>query len=258
MRVRSAKAIAMLLHMHRGTPYVYQGEEIGMTNAHFTRLEQYRDLEALNMFKQRVEEAHIQSAESMMDALAKRGRDNSRTPMQWNASKYAGFMPFNVQSVNNAEPWISVNPNYVDINAAEQMEDSDSVYAFYKYLIALRHSETIVSAGSWDLVDADDECVYAFVRELKSGCEKQEDSAETAAESAANSAESTERMLVMVNMTDSTVPIPTQSAQLLQNRASNAFVGRDVMVTTYDVNHALTSLKNGTLAPWEGIAVTLQ
>ncbi|RIY24808.1 glucohydrolase, partial [Bifidobacteriaceae bacterium WP022] len=152
MRVRSAKAIAMLLHMHRGTPYVYQGEEIGMTNAHFTRLEQYRDLEALNMFKQRVEEAHIQSAESMMDALAKRGRDNSRTPMQWNASKYAGFMPFNVTSQNNAEPWISVNPNYVDINAAEQMEDSDSVYAFYKYLIALRHSEPIVSAGSWNLV----------------------------------------------------------------------------------------------------------
>ncbi|RIY24804.1 glucohydrolase, partial [Bifidobacteriaceae bacterium WP022] len=89
-----------------------------------------------------------------------------------------------------------------------------------------------------------------------------DDSAETAAESAANSAksnaESTERMLVMINMTDSTVPIPTQSAQLLQNRASNAFVGREVMVTTYDVNHALTSLKNGTLAPWEGIAVTLQ
>ena len=266
MCVRSAKAIAMLLHMHRGTPYVYQGEEIGMTNVHFTRLEQYRDLEALNMFKQRVEEAHIQSAESMMDALAKRGRDNSRTPMQWNASKYAGFMPFNVASKNNAEPWISVNPNYVDINAAEQMEDSDSVYSFYKYLIALRHSEPIVSAGSWNLVDADDECVYAFVRELTSDCAKQEDSAETAAESVAKSAksnaesnaESTERMLVMVNMTDSTVPIPTQSAQLLQNRASNSFTTHDVMVTTYDVNHALTSLKNGTLAPWEGIAVTLQ
>ncbi|RFT36946.1 glucohydrolase, partial [Bifidobacteriaceae bacterium NR015] len=165
-----------------------------------------------------------------------------------------------------AEPWISVNPNYVDINAAEQMEDSDSVYAFYKYLIALRHSEPIVSAGSWNLVDADDECVYAFVRELKSDCAKQDDSAETAAESVAKSAksnaesnaESTERMLVMVNMTDSTVPIPTQSAQLLQNRASNSFTTHDVMVTTYDVNHALTSLKNGTLAPWEGIAVTLQ
>ena len=271
MRVRSAKAIAMLLHMHRGTPYVYQGEEIGMTNAHFTRLDQYRDLEALNMFKQRVEEAHIQSAESMMDALAKRGRDNSRTPMQWNASKYAGFMPFNISSKNNAEPWISVNPNYVDINAAEQMEDSDSVYAFYKYLIALRHSEPIVSAGSWNLVDADDECVYAFVRELKSDCEKQEDSAVDAAVDASDSSEkaseksavnsavdSTERMLVMVNMTESTVPIPTESLQLLQNRASGRFTENDVLLATYDVNHALKSVKNGTLSPWEGIAVILQ
>ena len=270
MRVRSAKAIAMLLHMHRGTPYVYQGEEIGMTNAHFTRLEQYRDLEALNMFKQRVEEAHIQSAESMMDALAKRGRDNSRTPMQWNASKYAGFMPFNIQSANNAEPWISVNPNYVDINAAEQMEDSDSVYAFYKYLIALRHSEPIVSAGSWNLVDADDECVYAFVRELKSDYEKQEDSAVDtvdSADSAVDSAEksssdsisnSTERMLVMVNMTESTVPIPEESLQLLQNRALGRFTENDVLLATYDVNHALKSVKNGTLSPWEGIAVILQ
>lgn len=281
MRVRSAKAIAMLLHMHRGTPYVYQGEEIGMTNAHFTRLDQYRDLEALNMFKQRVEEAHIQSAESMMDALAKRGRDNSRTPMQWNASKYAGFMPFNVTSQNNAEPWISVNPNYVDINAAEQMEDSDSVYAFYKYLIALRHSEPIVSAGSWNLVDADDECVYAFVRELKSDCEKQDDSAvdpsvdtsvDTAvdpsvdpavdsadsASDSADSADSTERMLVMVNMTESTVPIPTESAQLLQNHALDRFTENDVLLATYDVNHALNSVKNGTLSPWEGIAVALQ
>ena len=270
MRIRSAKAIAMLLHMHRGTPYVYQGEEIGMTNAHFTRLDQYRDLEALNMFKQRVEEAHIQSAESMMGALAKRGRDNSRTPMQWNASKYAGFMPFNVQSPNNSEPWISVNPNYVDINAAEQMEDSDSVYAFYKYLIALRHSEPIVSAGSWNLVDADDECVYAFVRELKSDYEKQEDSAVDtvdSADSAVDSAEksssdsisnSTERMLVMVNMTESTVPIPEESLQLLQNRALGRFTENDVLLATYDVNHALKSVKNGTLSPWEGIAVILQ
>ena len=249
-----------------------------MTNAHFTRLEQYRDLEALNMFKQRVEEAHIQSAESMMDALAKRGRDNSRTPMQWNASKYAGFMPFNVQLVNNADPWISVNPNYVDINAAEQMEDSDSVYAFYKYLIALRHSEPIVSAGSWNLVDADDECVYAFVRELKSDCEKQEDFVVDSVDSSADSASdptdfasdsaekvsekssvcSTERMLVMVNMTESTVPIPTESAQLLQNRALGRFTENDVLLATYDVNHALNSVKNGTISPWEGIAVILQ
>ena len=176
----------------------------------------------------------------------------------------------NIQSANNAEPWISVNPNYVDINAAEQMEDSDSVYAFYKYLIALRHSEPIVSAGSWNLVDADDECVYAFVRELKSDYEKQEDSAVDtvdSADSAVDSAEksssdsisnSTERMLVMVNMTESTVPIPEESLQLLQNRALGRFTENDVLLATYDVNHALKSVKNGTLSPWEGIAVILQ
>lgn len=269
MRVLSAKAIAMLLHMHRGTPYVYQGEEIGMTNAHFTRLEQYRDLEALNMFKQRVEEAHIQSAESMMDALAKRGRDNSRTPMQWNASKYAGFMPFNVPSQNNAQPWISVNPNYVDINAAEQMEDSDSVYSFYKRLIELRHSQPVVSAGSWNLVDADDECVYAFVRQVEQTCDnaKADVADEAGLEHGVSSSSavacdspcaSVKKLLVMVNMTDSSVAIPAQSAELLRNIAANGVSYDDVMISTYSADHALKSLKNGTLAPWEGIAVSLQ
>ena len=269
MRVLSAKAIAMLLHMHRGTPYVYQGEEIGMTNAHFTSLEQYRDLEALNMFKQRVEEAHIQSAESMMDALAKRGRDNSRTPMQWNASKYAGFMPFNVPSQNNAQPWISVNPNYVDINAAEQMEDSDSVYSFYKHLIELRHLQPVVSAGSWNLIDADDECVYAFIRKVEQTCENSKaDVADEAglengvrssgAVAGDSSSVSIKKLLIMVNMTDSSVAIPAQSAELLRNVASNGVSYDDVMISTYSADHALKSLKNGTLAPWEGIAVSLQ
>ncbi|PZO98139.1 MAG: glucohydrolase, partial [Gardnerella vaginalis] len=249
-----------------GTPYVYQGEEIGMTNAHFTRLEQYRDLEALNMFKQRVEEAHIQSAESMMDALAKRGRDNSRTPMQWNASKYAGFMPFNVPSQNNAQPWISVNPNYVDINAAEQMEDSDSVYSFYKRLIELRHLQPVVSAGSWNLIDADDECVYAFIRKVEQTCENakaDEAGLENGVRSSSavagdSSSVSIKKLLVMVNMTDSSVAIPAQSAELLRNIASNGVSYDDVMISTYSADHALKSLKNGTLAPWEGIAVSLQ
>ena len=103
-RELSAKAFGMLLHMHRGTPYIYEGEELGMTNAHFTELGQYRDLEAINAYRQRVEEARCQSPESMMAALALIGRDNARTPMQWDASRYAGFTPADAAT----EPWIGV------------------------------------------------------------------------------------------------------------------------------------------------------
>ncbi|MDK9934772.1 alpha-glucosidase, partial [Bifidobacterium catenulatum] len=117
-RELSAKAFGMLLHMHRGTPYIYEGEELGMTNAHFTELGQYRDLEAINAYRQRVEEARCQSSESMMAALALIGRDNSRTPMQWDASRYAGFTPADAAT----EPWIGVNPNHVEINAAEEFD----------------------------------------------------------------------------------------------------------------------------------------
>ena len=107
-----------------------------MTNAHFTKLDQYRDLEAINAYRQRVEEARCQSPESMMAALALIGRDNSRTPMQWDASRYAGFTAADAAT----EPWIGVNPNHVEINAAEEFDDPDSVYGFYKKLIAMRHA----------------------------------------------------------------------------------------------------------------------
>ena len=159
-RELSAKAFGMVLHMHRGTPYIYEGEELGMTNAHFTKLEQYRDLEALNGYRQRVEEAKCQSSESMMAALALIGRDNARTPMQWDASKYAGFTPADAA----AEPWISVNPNHVEINAAEEFDDPDSVYTFYKKLIAMRHNSATISTGEWHLLAADSDQVYAFTR----------------------------------------------------------------------------------------------
>ncbi len=99
-------------------------------------------------------------AESMMAALALIGRDNSRTPMQWDASRYAGFTPADVAT----EPWIGVNPNHVEINAAEEFDDPDSVYGFYKKLIAMRHNSATVATGEWNLVAADDEQVYAFTR----------------------------------------------------------------------------------------------
>mgnify|MGYP000261355120 CR=1 FL=1 len=131
-----------------------------MTNAHFTELGQYRDLEAINAYRQRVEEARCQSPESMMAALALIGRDNSRTPMQWDSSRYAGFTPADAAT----EPWIGVNPNHVEINAAEEFDDPESVYGFYKKLIAMRHDNATVATGEWNLLAADDEQVYAFTR----------------------------------------------------------------------------------------------
>ena len=231
---RSAKAIGLMLHMHRGTPYIYQGEELGMTNAHFTRLDQYRDLETLNAYRQRVEEAQVQTAESIMDAFAQRSRDNARTPMQWDDSAYAGFM--NADAA--AEPWISVNPNHDAINAAAEVNDLDSVYAFYRRLIALRHEDPVVAAGDWELIDADSEQVYAFTRTLGG-----------------------ERLLVMVNMTAAETAVPAESAALLpaDPTADAVAIGTyDAPAGDgYDVAHAVASLKAGTLAPWEGIVVRI-
>lgn len=232
-RVRSAKALGLMLHMHRGTPYVYQGEELGMTDAHFTRLDQYRDLESLNAFRQRVEEVHVQTAESMMVGLAARSRDNARTPMQWDASKYAGFTAPDAST----EPWISVNPNCVEINAAAEFDDPDSVYAFYKRLIALRHDNPVISAGSWTLIDADDEHVYAFVRSLGD-----------------------ERLLTVINLSGRTVDLPAESAALVGETADSACgpISADaIVIATHDADHAVASLAKRELAPWEGVVIRI-
>ncbi|MBW3095042.1 alpha-glucosidase [Bifidobacterium sp. 64T4] len=225
-RVASAKAFALLLHMHRGTPYVYQGEELGMTNAHFTSLDQYRDLEALNAYRQRVEEAKVQSPESMMDALALIGRDNARTPMQWDASTFAGFTAEDAPT----EPWISVNPNHAEVNAERQVDDPDSVFAFYKRLIALRHSNPVIAAGTWTLVDAGDEHVYAFTRKLNGTT-----------------------LLTMVNLSGDRVVIPSESAALVASGVSEP----QIVVSTHGASHAVVSLANGELSAWEGIVVEL-
>ena len=225
-RELSAKAFGMLLHMHRGTPYIYEGEELGMTNAHFTTLEQYRDLESINAYRQRVEEAKCQSAESMMAALALIGRDNARTPMQWDASRYAGFTAPDAAT----EPWIGVNPNHVEINAAEEFDDPDSVYGFYKKLIAMRHNNATIATGEWNLVAADSEQVYSFTR---------------------TSGDDT--ILVIVNLTDKSAGLPGEVAELLGDGVAES----QILLSTYDVAHSVKSIARGELARWEGVVIQL-
>ena len=225
-RAASAKAFALLLHMHRGTPYVYQGEELGMANAHFTKLDQYRDLEALNAYRQRVEEAKVQSPESMMDALALIGRDNARTPMQWDDSTFAGFTAEDAPT----EPWISVNPNHAEVNAERQVDDPESVFAFYQRLIALRHNNPVVAAGTWKPVDAGDEHVYAFTRELNGTT-----------------------LLTMVNLSGDRVAVPAESAALVASGVSEP----QIVISTRGASHAVVSLANGELSAWEGVVVEL-
>ncbi|MEV6595706.1 alpha-glucosidase [Actinoplanes sp. NPDC051346] len=154
-RVRSAKMLGAVLHLHRGTPYIYQGEEIGMTNAPFASIADFRDIEALGHYAQAVEhEGH--SSEDVLTVLRARGRDNARTPMQWDDSHQAGF--------TTGTPWLAVNPNHKEINAAAAVEDPDSVYHFYRRLIALRHDDPVVVYGDFTMLLPDDERLYAFTR----------------------------------------------------------------------------------------------
>lgn len=154
-RVKSAKMLATCLHMMQGTPYIYQGEEIGMSNVPFDSIDQYRDIETLNAYKELVGENRM-SPDEMMDAIHARSRDNARTPMQWDDSLNAGF--------TTGLPWIEVNPNYKEINVLNALEDPDSVFYYYQNLIKLRKEENIITEGSYDLLLAEDEKVYAYTR----------------------------------------------------------------------------------------------
>jgi len=139
LRVTSAKMLAMVLHGMQGTPYIYQGEELGMTNPHFSRIEEYRDVESLNIFAKRCSEGD--TAEDLLAILASKSRDNSRTPMQWDASSHAGF--------TTGMPWIDVSHNYHEINAAAALDDPDSVFYTYQRLIALRKAQAIFTHGDY-------------------------------------------------------------------------------------------------------------
>lgn len=153
----SAKMLATCIHMMQGTPYVYQGEELGMTNCPFNTLDNFRDLESINAFHELTEQGKM-TEEDMMAAIGYKGRDNARTPMQWDDSAYAGF--------STATPWIMVNPNYTKINARDQVNREDSVFKYYQKLIKFRHESELIVYGTYDLILDDDKDIYAYIRTL--------------------------------------------------------------------------------------------
>ena len=157
-RETSAKMLATCLHMMQGTPYVYQGEELGMTNVYFDKLEDYRDIESINFFTE-LTEAGLMTPEYMMKCLMLRSRDNARTPMQWDDSAQAGF--------TDGESWIKVNPNYKEINAAQQLEDPNSIFHYYQKLIRLRKEKDIIVYGEFEPIYRDDEQIFAYIRRQK-------------------------------------------------------------------------------------------
>ncbi len=210
-RVRSATMLATVLHLHRGTPYVYQGEELGMTNAPFSSIADFRDIESLNYYaaamagegfghpvagdpledrraggpasiEHRPTPGGVRPDEAeVLAALRKMSRDNARTPMQWTAGPQAGF--------SSVEPWIGVNPNHRQINAEAELADPDSVFSHYRKLIELRHAHPIVARGDFTMLLPGDEQVYAFHRQLDS-----------------------EQWLVLGNFSPAVLPVPLPDA----------------------------------------------
>ena len=154
----SAKMLATCLHMMQGTPYVYQGEELGMTNVPFTSIDQFRDLDSINAYRELVEEQKVFTPEEMMRYLRYKSRDNARTPFQWDDSENAGF--------TTGTPWIMVNPNYKEINAKDQLARPDSVFHYYQKLIRLRKEQEVIVYGTYDLLLPDSKEIYAYTRTL--------------------------------------------------------------------------------------------
>jgi oligo-1,6-glucosidase len=160
-RVESAKMLATWLHLHQGTPYVYQGEELGMSNVAFDRIEDYQDIESRNMYRVATEERGLEPA-AVLHAIHAKGRDNARTPLQWDERANAGF--------TSGTPWLKLNPNYPQINAAQALADPDSVFHYYRQLIALRKAHPIAVQGRFELLLPEHPQIYAYTRTLGDEC----------------------------------------------------------------------------------------
>jgi len=155
-RKESAKMLGTLLHTMQGTPFIYQGEELGMTNVKFETIEEYQDIETHNMFKEHREAGR--SVEEIMASIYSKGRDNARTPMQWDTTEHGGF--------TTGTPWLVVNPNYGQINAEEAVADPDSIFHYYRRLIELRKQNEVIVYGRYELLLEDNEHIYAYTRTL--------------------------------------------------------------------------------------------
>jgi oligo-1,6-glucosidase len=155
-RANSAKTLATVQHMHKGTPYIYQGEELGMTNTYFTSIEHYRDIESLNYHAAALSLG--MEVEAVLHSLSVKSRDNARTPMQWDDTSHAGF--------TDGIPWLPANPNYVTINAEAEIEDPDSVFHHFRKLVRLRHDHPVIVHGRFELLLPDHEQIWALTRTL--------------------------------------------------------------------------------------------
>lgn len=207
-RELSAKMLATMTHFQKGTPYVYQGEELGMTNAYMENIADYRDIESLNAYKELTTKENI-PAETVMGYIKAVGRDNARTPMQWDASDNGGF--------TSGTPWLQVNKNYKTINAAEQVNDPDSVFAYYKKLIALRHTNEVMVNGVYDVLIPDHPQIYAYTRTLGD-----------------------KQLLVLCNDSDTNVAIPAE----LQEKIHAA---KNILIQNYK------DTDESTLRPYEAV-----
>ncbi len=210
-RVQSAKLLATFTHLLQGTPYIYQGEEIGMTNVAFESIEDYRDIETLNLYQELVIEKG-QDAQAVMALVHAKSRDNARTPVQWDASKHAGF--------TSGTPWIKINPNYLSINVQQALADPDSIFYYYQKLIHLRKQYPIIVYGTYDLILDDHPQIYAFTRTLEN-----------------------EQLLVLLNFS-------TGEAQFVLPATVAPFNTQELLIANYAVD-ADADIRQVTLRPYE-------
>lgn len=209
-RVESAKMLATFMHMLQGTPYIYQGDEIGMTNVAFDSIDEYRDVETLNVFREFTTKRGM-TPQAALALIHARGRDNARTPVQWDASANAGF--------TTGAPWIRTNPNYTTINVRAARADGDSIFHYYRRLIQLRRDNPIVTYGAYDLILDDDPEIYAFTRTLEQ-----------------------DRLLVILNF--------TQNTPLFILPAAIPASDRNLLISNYPADPAY-DIREITLRPFE-------